>query len=276
LGVSLWYDEVSLKFGDSLSGSIDRGIAKSRNGIVVVSPAFLLKKWPEAELHALMTRRIEDKLKLLPVWHNVGRAEVAAFSPLLADLWALQTAGRTAQDMAIALLAAIRPDLYESMGRSHLEKLATGKAFEELEEELAALREKVSDLLCPTCEAPLVERVVAFDDSDPNQVDVDVFECGYVRGGYHPQACPRDPAFPALTEYDLRCEATRSGTWVCWAVAKTAAAKRHHIGVTDGLTEKEAKTRVIERYNQGAPPEKRVRIERSFGASSPRQTGRNE
>ena len=27
LGVSLWYDEVSLRLGDSLSGSIDRGIA---------------------------------------------------------------------------------------------------------------------------------------------------------------------------------------------------------------------------------------------------------
>ena len=67
LVVSLWYDEVSLKLGDSLSGSIDRGIAKSRNGIIVVSPAFLQKNWPEAELHALMTRRIEDKLKLLPI-----------------------------------------------------------------------------------------------------------------------------------------------------------------------------------------------------------------
>ncbi len=263
LGVSLWYDEVSLKLGDSLSGSIDRGIAKSRNGIVVVSPAFLQKKWPEAELHALITRRIGDKLKLLPIWHNVGSAEVAAISPLLADLVALQTAGRTAQDVAIALLAGIRPDLYESMGRSQLEKLATGRAFEELEEELTDLREKVTDLLCPTCEAPLAERIVAFDDMDPNQVDVDVFECGYVRGGYHPQACPRDAAFPALTEYDLRCEATGSGTWVCWAVAKTAAAKHHHLSGVDGLTEREAKTRLIDRYNQGAPPEKRVRLERS-------------
>lgn len=63
LGVSLWYDEVSLNLGDSLSGSIDRGIAKSRNGIVVVSPAFLQKNWPEAELHALMTRGIEDRFK---------------------------------------------------------------------------------------------------------------------------------------------------------------------------------------------------------------------
>jgi hypothetical protein len=258
LGVSLWYDEVSLKLGESLSGSIDRGIGKSRNGVVVVSPAFLQKKWPEAELHALMTRRIEGKLKLLPIWHNADKLDVAAFSPLLADLWALPTVGRTAQDVAIALLAEIRPDLYESMGRSQLERLATGEAFEELEKELRDLREKVSDLVCPTCEAPLVERIVARDDTDPNQMDIDVFECGYVRGGYYPQACPSDPTFPALTEYDLRCAATASGTWICWAVATTTAAKRHYLSGTDGLTAIEAKTRLIEKYNEGARPEKRV------------------
>ncbi len=260
LGVSLWYDEVSLKLGDSLSGSIDRGIAKSHNGIIVVSPAFLQNNWPEAELHALMTRRIEDKLKLLPIWHNVRRAEVAAFSPLMADLVALQTAGRTAQDVALALLAEIRPDLYESRGRSQLEKLATGKAFEELQEELSELREKVSDLLCPTCEAPLVERIVAYDDMDPNQADIDVFECGYVQGGHYPQACPHDPAFPAFTDYEVTCEAVASGTWFCRVIPKTSAAKRHHLGSTDGPTESEAKRRLIEKYNQGSPPDKRVRL----------------
>ena len=85
MGVSLWYDEISLKLGDSLSSSIDRGITKSRTAIVVVSPAFLQKNWPKAELGALMTRRIEDNLQLIPIWHRVGRSEVAAFSTMLAD-----------------------------------------------------------------------------------------------------------------------------------------------------------------------------------------------
>ncbi len=251
---------MSLKLGESLSGSIDRGIAKSRNGIVVVSPAFLTKKWPEAELRALMTRRIDGKLELLPIWHNVGSSEVAAFSPFLADLVALPTAGRTAQDVAIALLAQIRPDLYESTGRPQLERLATGRAFEKLEEELTDLREKVSDLLCPTCEAPLIERFVAYDDSDPSQADVDIFECGYVNGGHYPRACPHDPAFPALTEYELRCERAESDTWLCFAVPKTAAAKRHRLSGIEGSTETEARTRQIESYNEGAPPRKRVQL----------------
>ena len=259
LGVSLWYDEISLKLGDSLSGSIDRGIAKSRTGIVVVSPAFLQQKWPEAELHALMTRRIEDKFKLLPVWHNVGRAEVAAYSPMLADLFALQTAGLTGQDVALALLAEIRPDLYEAKGRSQLEKLATGKAFEELEEQLSDLREKVSELLCPYCEAPIFERIFARDDMDPNQADVETFECGYVKGGHYPQACPHDPAFPALIDYELRCKAEGSDTWFCFAVPKTSAAKWHYLGGEHGPTEREARNRLIESYNRGAPPENQVK-----------------
>jgi hypothetical protein len=261
LGVSLWYDEVSLRLGDSLSGSIDVGIAKSRNGIVVVSPAFLQKRWPAAELHALMTRRVEDRLRLLPIWHNVGKAEVAAFSPLLADLVALQTSDRTAQDVALALIAEIRPDLYESEGRSQLEKLATGKAFEELEEQLSNLREKVSDLLCPTCEAPLATRFVAFDDEDPDQADVDVFECGYTRGGFQPQACPHDLTFPALTEYEVTCEAVPSGIWFCRVVPKTVAAKRHYLANTHGPTEMEARQRLIQSYNRGAPPQKRVHMD---------------
>ncbi len=51
LGVLAWYDEVSLKLGDSLSGSIDRGIAKSRNGIVVVSTALEVARSRTARAH---------------------------------------------------------------------------------------------------------------------------------------------------------------------------------------------------------------------------------
>jgi hypothetical protein len=47
LGVEIWYDEFSLKLGDSLSRSIDKGLAQSRYDIVVLSEAFMTKSWPE-------------------------------------------------------------------------------------------------------------------------------------------------------------------------------------------------------------------------------------
>lgn len=258
LGISLWYDETSLRIGDSLSESINRGIAKSHNGIVVISPAFLEKNWPTAELHTLMARRIDGKLRLLQLWHNVKKDDIAARYPMLADLVALPTADRTAQDLAIALLAEIRPDVYERLGRSELERLATGQAFEDLEDELAAFKEKVSELLCPTCEAPLIERILSSDWSDPLQADIDEFECGCVIGGHWPRMCPHDPLFPPLSDYEVTCAAGSSGLWSCQAKPRTTAAKRHHLGHTDGLTEAEARARLLEMYNRGAPREKQV------------------
>ena len=69
LGVNAWYDEFTLEVGDSLSRSIDKGLAGSRYGIVVISPSFIQKKWPERELRGLVAREIEEEQKvILPVW----------------------------------------------------------------------------------------------------------------------------------------------------------------------------------------------------------------
>jgi hypothetical protein len=43
LDVRVWYDEMTLKVGDSLGRSIDEGLARSNFGIVVLSKAFLVK-----------------------------------------------------------------------------------------------------------------------------------------------------------------------------------------------------------------------------------------
>ena len=48
-GLSIWYDEFSLKLGDSLRRSIERGLAQSRYGIVIISPHFFEKEWPQVE-----------------------------------------------------------------------------------------------------------------------------------------------------------------------------------------------------------------------------------
>ncbi len=45
-GLSVWYDETTLKLGDSLRRSIDSGLAQSRFGIVVLSHVFFQKEWP--------------------------------------------------------------------------------------------------------------------------------------------------------------------------------------------------------------------------------------
>ena len=53
-GLRVWFDEFTLTVGDSLRRSIDRGLTRSRYGIVVVSPNFLQKNWPQRDLMGLL------------------------------------------------------------------------------------------------------------------------------------------------------------------------------------------------------------------------------
>jgi len=106
-GLRVWFDELTLTVGDSLRRSIDRGLARSRYGIVVISPDFLKKEWPQKELDGLVAREIEGIKVILPVWHNIGAEEIRAFSPMLADrLAAPSSAGL--HHVAERLLEAIR------------------------------------------------------------------------------------------------------------------------------------------------------------------------
>ena len=58
LGLKVWYDEFTLRIGDSLRRKIDAGLARSRFGVVVISPAFFTKNWSQYELDGLVTREM--------------------------------------------------------------------------------------------------------------------------------------------------------------------------------------------------------------------------
>lgn len=107
-GLSVWYDEFELRIGDSLRRKIDRGLASSRFGIVVLSKSFFGKGWTEYELDGLVTRAVTGDQILLPVWHNVTKAEVVSYSPSLADRVARSTATHTVEEIAAEIVDVIR------------------------------------------------------------------------------------------------------------------------------------------------------------------------
>ena len=91
-GLRVWFDEAVLQVGDGLVQSIEDGLRRSRFGVVVLSPAFFAKRWPRAELDALASREISSGDRVvLPIWLDVGEAEVREYSPLLADKLALRS-----------------------------------------------------------------------------------------------------------------------------------------------------------------------------------------
>ncbi|MFN8263790.1 MAG: DUF1883 domain-containing protein [Chitinophagales bacterium] len=99
-GLSVWYDEFELKIGDSLRQKIDKGLAKSRFGIVVLSRNFIKKGWTNYELDGIVTRVVSGEQVLLPIWHNITKQEVIEFSPSIADKLARNTANFTVDEIA--------------------------------------------------------------------------------------------------------------------------------------------------------------------------------
>jgi hypothetical protein len=105
-GVSVWYDELTLRLGDSLRRSIDRGLAHSRYGVVVLSRSFFSKEWPQKELDGLVAREVEGRKVILPIWHELNSEDVRKFSPTLADRVAISS--RVGIDSVVdAIISAI-------------------------------------------------------------------------------------------------------------------------------------------------------------------------
>ena len=100
LGSRVWYDEFALRVGDSLRRSIDRGLSDSRFGIVVLSPSFFEKNWPQYELDGLVAKELEGRKVVLPLWHRVSKDDVLRYSPTLADRVAISTALFTVTELA--------------------------------------------------------------------------------------------------------------------------------------------------------------------------------
>jgi hypothetical protein len=99
-GLQVWYDEFALRVGYSLRRSIDNGLKNSRYGIVVLSEAFFNKEWPQRELDGLFAREVNGEKVILPIWHKISKNEVMKFSPIIADMLALNTSNFTIEEIA--------------------------------------------------------------------------------------------------------------------------------------------------------------------------------
>lgn len=103
----IWYDDWSLKVGDSLRRSIDKGLSTARYGVVVLSPSFFAKEWPQRELDGLVAREVNGQRVILPVWLNVSVNDVRRYSPTLADRVAARSEDGL-ESVVVGLLKALK------------------------------------------------------------------------------------------------------------------------------------------------------------------------
>ena len=102
LGVSVWFSEKDVLLGAPLLREIDRGLAKSRIGIVLVTPALMRRLEGEGiadkELSVLLARDL-----LVPVVHDTTYEDLREISPMLASRSGLSTAETPMGDVAAKL-----------------------------------------------------------------------------------------------------------------------------------------------------------------------------
>ena len=101
-GVRVWFSEKDVGLGVPLLRAIDKGLANSKVGIVLVTPA-LLRRLPtegiaDKELSALLAGE-----RLIPVVHGTTYEALREVSPLLASRSGLNTAEDTMANVAAKL-----------------------------------------------------------------------------------------------------------------------------------------------------------------------------
>lgn len=106
--VSVWFSEKDVALGTSLLREIDKGLAKSRVGIVLVTPALLSRVSAEGiadkELSALLARDL-----LVPIVHNTTYEALREVSPLLGSRSGLSTGEESMQNIAAKLAELVTP-----------------------------------------------------------------------------------------------------------------------------------------------------------------------
>lgn len=105
-GVRVWFSEKDVALGTPLLREIDRGLAKSRIGIVLVTPALLRRLQGEGiadkELSALLARD-----QLVPIVHGTTYEALRDVSPLLGSRTGLSTAENPMANVAAKLAELI-------------------------------------------------------------------------------------------------------------------------------------------------------------------------
>jgi hypothetical protein len=108
LAVSVWFSEKDIVLGAPLLREIDKGLAKSRVGVVLVTPALLRRVQGEGiaekELSALLARDL-----LVPVVHETTYEALRDVSPLLGSRSGLNTSEDSMANVAAKLAELVAP-----------------------------------------------------------------------------------------------------------------------------------------------------------------------
>jgi hypothetical protein len=178
--LSVWYDETAITIGDSILAKIDEGLSNSRAGVIILSPHFFpkSKKWTKRELGALFAKGTP----IIPVWHNLPSAEIAKYSPLLADIKAISSLEGIAviADKIAAKIKGSSPNVISGREAARAEVLQQVRQLSDWNDnakaafnrwELQAHFSHSGMKLAPSAQQTLLDRYCPFDQKHRERTD---------------------------------------------------------------------------------------------------------
>jgi hypothetical protein len=105
--LDVWYDGAEIELGKSLVRQIDRGIAKSKCGVILITEAFLKGRiWTEREMATL----VNTGRRVIPILDGVSYEALEAYSPILGERVGLDTERFTMGQIAEQIGVTIQAD----------------------------------------------------------------------------------------------------------------------------------------------------------------------
>jgi hypothetical protein len=85
-------------------------LAHSAFGVAILSKWFFAKGWPQYELDGIVGVSVNGHQRMLPIWHEISRDEIAKQSPSLVD--------KTARNTALSTVAEIADEIAEALQKA--------------------------------------------------------------------------------------------------------------------------------------------------------------
>lgn len=101
-GVKVWFSEKDIELGVPFVREIDKGLAKSKVGIVLVTPNFLKRIQAEGIADKELSVLLQEG-RLIPIMHGTTYDALREVSPMLASRNGLSTADDTMNEVATKL-----------------------------------------------------------------------------------------------------------------------------------------------------------------------------
>nr|MBI3613476.1 toll/interleukin-1 receptor domain-containing protein [Nitrospirota bacterium] len=155
-GVDVWFDEWSIKPGDSIAGGIEQGLAGSDVFVLVWSTDASKSNWVGTELRAYLKRRIEDNsLRIIPVMVDYTPLPI-----LVADYKGFSLSSGIKHDQIAFEITGCPSDLEIARRlQTRLLELTDGKA---------SSGDPLPYLVCPNCASSRLRR---FEQTDNERDD---------------------------------------------------------------------------------------------------------